>query len=91
MCEILIGEQAREAHRRRDVLQAKKSRDLIKKLIDETGGVPVRLPGMSETCRQCQSGPDYVEARAKLEQFSQGKLKPEDIVSEPCDAETATP
>ena len=86
-----FSDQAREAHRRRNAQQAKKSRDLMKNLIDETGGVPVRLPGMSETCRQRQSAPDYVAARARLERFSQGALKAEDIVSEPCDAETLTP
>jgi hypothetical protein len=86
-----FSEKARQAHQQRNALQAKKSRDLMKALIEETGGVPMRLPGMNETCRQRQAEPDYVTARAKLERYSEGALKPEDVVPAACDADVIAP
>jgi len=86
-----FSDKARDAHRRRGALQAKKSHELMSKLIEDTGGVPNRLPGMDGTCRQRQAEPDYIAARAKLERYSEGALKPEDVLPSPCDAEVVAP
>ncbi len=86
-----FSDAAREAHRRRGILQGKKSHELMKKLMDDTGGVPMRLPGMDETCRQRQAEPDYVAARAKLERYSEGALKLEELLPAACNAQVVAP
>jgi hypothetical protein len=86
-----FSDAARAAHRRRSFLQAKKSHELMSKMIEDTGGVPNRLPGMDETCRQRQAEPDYVAARAKLERYSEGGLKPEEVLPAACDAQVVAP
>ena len=86
-----FSEMARQAHQQRSALQAKKSRDRIKALIEETGGVPMRLPGMSQTCRERQAEPDYVAARAKLDRYSDGELKLADLLPAGCDADVIAP
>jgi hypothetical protein len=82
---------AQAAHRRRNALQAEKSRERMEAVIEQTGGVPVRLPGMEETCRQQRAEPGYADIRAKLESYSEGEAKLEDVLAAPCDAETITP
>ena len=83
--------QARAAHLRRNRLQSEKSHDMMNALIEQTGGMPTRLPGMEETCRQQQKEPDYVATREKLARFADGALKPEDILPGPCDADVVAP
>jgi uncharacterized protein with von Willebrand factor type A (vWA) domain len=91
LAQCAFSDAARETHRRRSYWQAKKSHELMNKLIETTGGVPNRLPGMDETCRQRQAEPDYIAVRAKLERYSEGALKPEDLLPTPCDAEAVAP
>ena len=79
------------AHKRRLAAQAEKSKQRMAKLIEETGGVPVRLPGMEETCRQQRAEPDYASVREKLEKFADGALKAEDVLPAPCDADAISP
>jgi uncharacterized protein with von Willebrand factor type A (vWA) domain len=86
-----FSEKARQAHQRRIVLQAKKSRDHIKALIEETGGVPMRLPGMDQTCRERQAEPDYVAARARLDRYSDGELTLANLLPAGCDADVIAP
>jgi uncharacterized protein with von Willebrand factor type A (vWA) domain len=86
-----FSDAARETHRRRSYWQGKKSHEQMEKLIEATGGVPNRLPGMDETCRQRQAEPDYVAARKKLERYSEGALKPQDVLPSACDAEVVAP
>ena len=83
--------EARAAHKRRNVMQAEKSRGRMNALIEQTGGLPVRLPGMEETCRQQKAEPDYAALRVKLERFSEGALKPDDVLASPCDADAIAP
>ena len=86
-----FSDKARETHRRRSFLQGKKSHELMSKLIEDTGGVPNRLPGMEETCHQRQSEADYVAVKSKLERYSEGGLKPEDVLPGACDADVIAP
>ncbi len=82
---------AREKHRTRNSLQAKKSRDVMDKLIEEHGGFPMQLPGMEATCHQQRAAPDYVAVRDKLDSYSAGHLTAEQVLPSPCDAEAIAP
>jgi len=86
-----FSDAARAAHKRRNASQTKMSRQRIQKMIDDTGGMPARAPGMDITCRQREAEPDYVAAREKLERFSQGTLKPNEVLPGACDADVIAP
>ncbi len=83
--------EARVSHESRNALQAQKSRARMAALIEETGGLPMRLPGMEESCRQLRDEPDYVAVRARLDSYAEGAAKLEDVLSAPCDSEAITP
>ncbi len=83
--------EARAAHFRRIGAQTKKSRDLMAALIEKTGGLPMRLPGMEETCRQQREEPDYQAVRVRLEKYARGEAKLEETLSAPCDADAINP
>ena len=84
--------QAQAAHRRRNALQAEKSRERMEALIEETGGVPLRLARHGGDLA-ASSAPSLTTAaiRTKLESYSEGAAKLEDVLPAPCDAEAITP
>jgi len=75
----------------RAAAQRKKSGDMMAKLIEDTGGLPVRLDGMTRTCREQMESPEYQAIRARLDAFSAGKAGPDSVIPEACDAPEITP
>ena len=66
--------------------QGAKSRQAIEDMIEERGGLPVQLGGMSTTCRAQQADDGYRRLRAQLEAYSTGSLPADAVLPAPCDA-----
>jgi hypothetical protein len=75
----------------RSVAQRRKSSQAMAKLIEDKGGLPVRLEGMTRTCREQIESPEYQALRAKLDAFAAGKTTPATIVTQSCDADQIIP
>ena len=91
MAQCPIPEDALERYRRRAALLLKRERDRIKRIVEERGGLPDRIEGMSVTCREHQDSPAYVEMRDKLDAYVEGRMAPEAIIPGGCDAPAFTP
>ena len=53
-------------------MQRRKSGEIIRELIEQTGGMPVRLKGMTRTCREQMDSPEYRAVRSRLDVYSAG-------------------
>ncbi len=84
-------DEARARFRTRSTMQRRKSAEMIRQMIEQTGGLPVRLQGMTSTCREQMDSPEYQAVRARLEAYSAGTASRDDIVPSPCDAAQITP
>ena len=71
--------------------QARKSGQAIKAMIDDNGGMPIRLQGMARTCREQIDSPEYRTVRERLDTYASGKSTPDAVVPQPCDADAITP
>lgn len=71
--------------------QRRKSSQMMAKLIENNGGLPVRLEGMTRTCREQIDSPEYRAVRSRLDEFATGKSGPNEVVAQPCDAGEITP
>ena len=71
--------------------QRRKSNEAMAKLIEDTGGLPMRLKGMTQTCREQMDSPEYRQVRGRLEDFSAGKVGVDTVVAQPCDAAEISP
>nr|WP_294505697.1 hypothetical protein [uncultured Rhodopila sp.] len=75
----------------RAAAQRQKSAKAMAKLIEDNGGLPVRLEGMTRTCREQSETPEYQAIRARLDAFSVGKLGVDGVVAAACDAAEINP
>ena len=71
--------------------QQAKSNDMLRRLITEHGGLPMRLDGMTRTCREQQDSPEYSALRTTLERYAAGEVPVDAVVSAPCDAARVGP
>lgn len=71
--------------------QLAKSRQMVEKMVESNGGLPMRLDGMSMTCHEQQASDNYRQFRDRLEQYSQGGLTAEAVIAVPCDASDIAP
>lgn len=71
--------------------QTRKSSEAIRTLIDDNGGMPIRLQGMTRTCREQTDSPEYGAVRERLDAYAAGKSGPEAVVPQPCDADGIAP
>ena len=71
--------------------QRRKSSEAMAKLVEDTGGLPMRLEGMTRTCREQMDSPEYRQVRERLEDFSAGKMGVDAVVAQPCNAADITP
>lgn len=71
--------------------QSAKSRQMLENIVESNGGLPMRLDGMSLTCHEQQASDTYRQFRDRLEQYSQGSLTAEAVISAPCDAADIAP
>jgi hypothetical protein len=84
-------DDAKARFRNRSTMQRRKSAAMIGQMIEQTGGLPVRLQGMSRTCREQMDSPDYEAIRSRLEAYAAGTASRDDIVPLPCDASQIAP
>jgi hypothetical protein len=82
---------AKARFRTRAAMQRRKSGEIIRELIEQTGGMPVRLEGMTRTCREQMDSPEYQAVRLRLDAYSAGAAGRDDVVPGPCDADRITP
>jgi hypothetical protein len=75
----------------RSAAQRRKSSQVMAKLIEDNGGLPVRLDGMTRTCREQMDSPEYRTVRSRLDDYTAGKAGPDTVVPQPCDAAEITP
>jgi len=75
----------------RAAAQRQKSAKAMAKLIEDNGGLPVRLDGMTRTCREQSETAEYQAIRARLDAFSAGKLGVDGVVPAACDAAVVSP
>jgi hypothetical protein len=75
----------------RSAAQRRKSSQVMAKLIEDNGGLPVRLEGMTRTCREQIDSPEYRQVRGELDAYAAGKAGPDAVVAQPCDAAEITP
>jgi hypothetical protein len=83
-CPFSAG--AKQRFRTRSVAQQRKSRDVMAKLIEDNGGLPVRLEGMTRTCHEQFDSPEYRQVRGRLDDYAAGKVGPDAVVTAGCDA-----
>jgi hypothetical protein len=83
--------EARSRFQQRTLAQQAKARDTMQSMIESHGGLPMRLDGMSKTCREQQASDDYKQFRSLLDQYAQGSLPAEAVIAAPCDAADLAP
>jgi hypothetical protein len=82
---------AKARFRERSTLQRRKSSGAINAMIEQNGGLPTRLEGMSQTCHEQHSSDAYRALRSRLDDYAAGKATAQSIVPESCEAETISP
>lgn len=88
-CPFSADEKKRFAAR--SAQQRRKSSATMAKLIEDNGGLPMRLPGMTRSCHEQIDSQEYQAVRARLDSFSAGKAGPDSVVPQPCDAAEIAP
>jgi hypothetical protein len=66
-------------------------RERMKQLIEENGGLPRELVGMSTTCHAQQASEAYRGFRALLERYQAGGVTAEAVIPAACDARDVRP
>jgi hypothetical protein len=84
-------DEAKKRFQVRSALQRQKSSQAMAKLIEDNGGLPMRLEGMTRSCHEQMESPEYRAVRSRLDDFSAGKVGPDAVVPQPCDAAEITP
>jgi hypothetical protein len=86
-----IPDDAVKRYHERTALLLKKERERMDKIIEERGGLPNKIEGMTTTCHEQQSTPAYVQMRDKLDAYVEGKTEANAVIPGGCDAETFAP
>jgi hypothetical protein len=71
--------------------QRRQSGKVMAKLIEDNGGLPMRLQGMTRSCHEQMESPEYRQVQSRLEDFASGRTGPDGVVGQPCDATEITP
>ena len=83
--------EARKHFQTRAAAQAEQSRAMLARMIEDNGGLPVRLDGMTRTCHEQMDSPDYRAVRGRLEALAAGKATLDTVVPQGCDAAEISP
>jgi hypothetical protein len=86
-----FSDTAKKRFQMRAAAQRRKSSQMMAKLIEDHGGLPVRLDGMTRSCREQADSAEYRLVRSRLDDFSAGKLGSDGVVTQACDAPEITP
>ena len=71
--------------------QGAKSRRAIEDMIEERGGLPVQLGGMSGTCHAQQADEGYRRLRSRLQAYAAGSVPADAVVPADCGATEVGP
>lgn len=71
--------------------QRRTSSRAMSALIGEHGGLPVRLDGMTRSCREQVESPEYRLVRGRLDAYAAGHSTADAVMAQPCDAAEITP
>lgn len=83
--------EARKRFQARAAAQAEQSRAMLARMIEDNGGLPMRLEGMTRTCHEQMDSPDYRAVRERLESLATGKATLDSVVPQGCDAAEISP
>jgi hypothetical protein len=83
--------EAKKRFQVRAAAQRRKSSQAMANLIDDHGGLPMRLEGMTRSCREQMDSPEYRLVRGRLDDYTSGKAGPDTVVAQPCEAPEITP
>ena len=86
-----FSDEAKQHFQTRAALQRRKSSQAMARLIEDNGGLPARLPGMTRSCREQMDSPEYRSVRSRLDAFAAGKAGPDSVVPQGCDAAEISP
>jgi len=88
-CPFSAG--ARGHYQRETRAEFQRVRERMQRLIEDNGGLPRELVGMSTTCHAQQSSDGYRAYRALLERYQAGVVTAEAVIPAACDAAEVTP
>jgi hypothetical protein len=83
--------EARERYQRRTRAEFAKVRAKMTAMIEENGGLPRELAGMSTTCHAQQASEPYRQFRTLLERYAEGAVPAEAVIPAACDAPDIMP
>jgi hypothetical protein len=83
--------EARNRYRDRTRAELARVRERMQRMVEENGGLPRELAGMSTTCHAQQASAPYREFRALLERYAGGAVPAEAVIPAPCDAADIMP
>lgn len=75
----------------RSAAQRRKSSQIMAHMIEDNGGLPNRLQGMTRTCHEQANSAEYRAVRSRLIDFSAGRAGPDAVVPQACDAAEIAP
>jgi hypothetical protein len=82
---------ARSHYQQHTRVEFQRVRERMKQLIEENGGLPRELVGMSTTCHAQQVSEGYRDFRALLERYQAGGATAEAVIPAACDAADVMP
>ena len=82
---------ARSAYQQHSRAELARVRERMQRLIEEQGGLPRELPGMTTTCHALQTSAPYRGFRALLERYAAGEVTAEAVIPAACDAADVMP
>jgi len=83
--------EARSSFQQRIRAQQAKTRRMMDSMIEDHGGLPMRLDGMPMTCHEQHASDDYQRFRVQLDQYAQGAVSADAVIAAPCDAAELAP
>ena len=82
---------ARSHYQQQTRAEFQRVRERMKQLVEENGGLPRELVGMSTTCHAQQASEEYRSFRALLERYQAGGTPAEAVIPAACDAANVIP
>ncbi len=86
-----FSDEARTRFARWSQAELRHSRELMAKVVDDVGGLPERLPGMTETCHEQLSSPAIMQLRSTLQHYAAGEITAAAVLPAACDASSVEP
>jgi hypothetical protein len=87
-----FSDEAKAKFQKWSVLQRRKASQEIAKLVEANGGgLPVKLDGMSNTCHEQRTSPEYTALHDKIDRYDEGLLPANGLIPEGCDATSISP